>query len=91
MLKANCHGRLKRPRMRYQVAAAGRTHPGRVRENNEDTLYVVASGPSEDVYHSLTEAVERGSRAIARQVQKDPSLAGMSTTVTVIVADITAP
>lgn len=101
--------------MRYQVAAAGRTHPGRVRDNNEDTLYVGtrvlvvadgvggaaageiasqtvaaivanvdASGSSEDAYQSLTNAVERGSQAIARQVREDPSLAGMSTTITVM-------
>ncbi len=44
------------------------------------------SGPDEDAYGSLTEAVERGSRAIAEQVQDDPSLAGMSTTITVMLS-----
>jgi len=104
--------------MSYGVAAAGRTHPGRVRETNEDTLHVgervlvvadgvgggaageiasqtvaaiianvAASGPVEDAYQALTDAVERGSRAIATQVQDDPSLAGMSTTITVMLCD----
>ncbi|MDQ3475602.1 MAG: protein phosphatase 2C domain-containing protein [Actinomycetota bacterium] len=45
---------------------------------------VATSGPTEDVYQSLTDAVARGSHAIARQVQEEPGLAGMSTTITVM-------